>query len=74
MKFCELYKIVNHIERILRYREPKEIVVEDNTILMKCKNGTPTNIYRGDENNITQVLDALKVIEELVPLINNIKF
>lgn len=72
MEFSELYKIVNYIDRILRYREPIKIIIENNTLFIKCKNGTPTVVYKGDINNIYQVLNALKVINELIPLVDNV--
>ena len=72
MTFKELYKIVNKVDRILRYREPQQIIIDKNSIILIYTRGINDIIYQGDTNNFKDILEALEVIEELIPLIKNI--
>ena len=73
MTFKELYKIVNKVDRTLRYREPQQIIIDKNSIILTYTRGINDIIYQGDTNNFKDILEALEVIEELIPLINNLE-
>ena len=70
MNFKELYKIVNKVDKILRYREPHRVEIIDNKVIITLGNNkTKEIIFQGSIENCIEVLEALKVIDELIPLI-----
>ena len=70
MSFKELYKIVNKVDKILRYREPHQVeIIENKVIITLGNNKAEEIIFQGNFENCIEVLEALKVIDELIPLI-----
>lgn len=73
MSFKELYKIVSKVDKVLRYREPHKVDIIDNKVIITLGNSKREDvIFKGEQESCIEVLEALKVIDELVPLIKNI--